>query len=407
VISQEQFDYRTCCPSRAKLVAFARGALPPLELASLADHLVQCANCDAMIHTVWEEDPLQAHLRGIRVEDRFAQEVECARMQAKALAMRPKERPRLRAGEVQTIPGFDIRRQIGKGFRGTVYLAVQHQPRRDVVLKVLAGASSVPDRQRIRFVWERTQAARLTGARIVAVSDVLEAGEHLVIVTPHVEGCDLATIVHDRRAAQRGETTQCALHSWARLEPRAYIAAALLMVDQLIDAVAKIHAAGDTYPELTSSNCLVDKEGAGWFTDFGLSRLIGDTANVWFSRPAAAKLEAADQFVGPDIGVGAPGFISPEEWAGRIAGQPADVFRLGVIIYQALTLELPYGIGSISLKRRPPAAPSSRQPLVVGELDAVVLKALQVDHELRYRSASELNEEWRKARSASKVWSAG
>jgi serine/threonine protein kinase len=86
-----------------------------------------------------------------------------------------------------------------------------------------------------------------------------------------------------------------------------------------------------------------------------------------------------------------PGFISPEEWrAERDIGAPADVFRLGVIMYQALTLRLPFGIAPLSYRTRAPMPPRHLQRLVPGPVDEIIMRCLAVRKAERFATAADI-----------------
>ena len=86
-----------------------------------------------------------------------------------------------------------------------------------------------------------------------------------------------------------------------------------------------------------------------------------------------------------------PGFISPEEWrAERDIGAPADVFRLGVIMYQALTLRLPFGIAPLSNRTRAPMPPKHLQRLVPAPVDEIIMRCLATRKADRFRTAADI-----------------
>jgi serine/threonine protein kinase len=230
------------------------------------------------------------------------------------------------------------------------------------------------------------RAAGLGAAQIVPLIDVVAAEGNMVLVSPFVSGTDLGRIIKERRVRRRGGETQGA-HPLSLLADREYLATMLAVLDQVIESVAAVHEAGECYPELKPANVLVDENGQVGLTDFGLSRL-------------ASRFTAEDGGQ-PESHLGIAGYISPEEWQGRRRlGPEADVFRLGVLIYQALTLELPYGIAPIGPGRSPPKRPGARQELLGAALDGVILKALEAERSKRHENAKALAAEWRQSRGA-------
>ena len=268
-------------------------------------------------------------------------------------------------------------------------------PLRRVALKVLTTANAVTPKQCTRFIQDVAQAALLPGSHILPVFDVLQLGRRLVLVMPCVDGIDLGAIVRGRRASRLGSIVQSS-HPWLGLDDSRYLTEALAYLDQVIETVARIHELGDRYRELKPTNCLVDREGTAWLTDFGLTRLldrgVGVRLNDFDPFPPTRDEEPA----GLQITLGAPGFISPEEWRGRQGDQRTDVFALGVLLYQALTFDLPYGIAPLLSRKPLPKLPSARQPLLPTAFDPIIVKAIQLNPEDRYRSAMELRDDWQR-----------
>jgi serine/threonine protein kinase/formylglycine-generating enzyme required for sulfatase activity len=224
-------------------------------------------------------------------------------------------------------------------------------------------------------------AAALTDSRILPLLDLLEGDSSPVLVIPYVEGTDLGRIISDRRAIRQGKPLM-ASHPWATLEDKEYLAQILPVLDKVIEAVTVIHQAHVVHRDIKPSNVLVDRNGSVWLTDFGL-----------------ARLGQGESITSPGVAMGSPGFMSPEQWDGRAdIKDSTDVFSLGVTLYQALTLDLPYGTTRLAAQAPPPLQPSRLQPLLSEDFDRVVLTALAADREERYQTANQLQEDWRRIR---------
>jgi serine/threonine protein kinase len=170
-------------------------------------------------------------------------------------------------------------------------------------------------------------------------------------------------------------------------------------MDQVVDAVARVHAANGRYLDVKPSNCLVDYDGALWLSDFGLGRLLGPWGDLRLGDGLLAPVEVEAMGGYPDVQVGSQGYLSPEQWAGRRdVDRRADVFLLGATIYHGLTLELPYSMGPIGVNKMRALAPSRRQPLLPADLDAVILQALEPQRQRRFASAVEMQEAWQRIR---------
>jgi formylglycine-generating enzyme required for sulfatase activity len=275
------------------------------------------------------------------------------------------------------VPGYEIRGEIGRGGMGVVYRARQLSLPRDVALKRLPPALAADPHRLGRFRTEARAAAQLTDAGIVPVFDVVELAEGPVLVMPYIEGRDLGRILADRRAVRAGGAS-ANRHPWAALSDREYLDRVLPVLDHVLEAVTVIHRAEILHRDIKPSNILVQNDGHVWLTDFGLARL-GTEAGI----------------TSPGMGMGTPGFMSPEQWDGlEDVDCRTDVFGLGATIYLALTLELPYGKARPGSSSSPLVPPSGRQPLLTRDFDAVVLKALEPERAGRYTTARELQEDW-------------
>jgi formylglycine-generating enzyme required for sulfatase activity len=279
------------------------------------------------------------------------------------------------------LEGFEIADKIGRGGMGVVYRAWQERLQRWVALKCLPPAfAEDPERLR-RFRQEAQLAAQLTEHGILQVYDVLEAGNTPILVLPYIEGSDLARIISQRRALRdRKEVGD--LHPWATKSDAEYLALILPFFDKVLDALVRLHGAGVLHRDLKPSNILVDKNGNGWLTDFGL-----------------ARLNQSETMTQPGKAMGTPGYMSPEQWDGDVdIDARTDVFGMGATLYQALLLELPYGKARITATT--PAAPlaKTQQRQLPANMDLVLLKASQPDRLRRYESAADLRADWQRVR---------
>jgi formylglycine-generating enzyme required for sulfatase activity len=171
-------------------------------------------------------------------------------------------------------------------------------------------------------------------------------------------------------------------HPLALKSQRDYLAEILPFFDKILDVLVHLHGAGVLHRDLKPSNILVDTKGLGWLTDFGLARS---------NHP--------DQADRSRKAMGTFGFMSPEQWSGEDGlDARADVFSMGVTIYQALLLEFPYGRGPINEATKPVRIPAKLSRSWPANLDLVIQKALEPDRSLRYRTATELRDDWQRVR---------
>jgi formylglycine-generating enzyme required for sulfatase activity/predicted Ser/Thr protein kinase len=275
------------------------------------------------------------------------------------------------------IPGFTILGEIGKGGMGIVYKAWQESLKRHVALKFLPPAlANDPDRL-ARFKNEATLAAGLANSHILPVFDIPQPDGVPVLVMQYVDGCDLGRILTDRKAVRAGQSKEDR-HPWALLSDPEYLDRILPLLDKLVETAPALEETGIVHRDIKPSNILVDRRGNMWLTDFGLARLARE-AHMTSSR----------------TGVGTPGYMSPEQWEGlEDVDSLADIFSIGVTLYVALTLELPYGRGRLNAQTLLAPPPSKHQRLLSRDFDTVLLKALEPDRKQRYRSAKLLHEDW-------------
>ena len=244
-------------------------------------------------------------------------------------------------------PQLEILGFIGKGGMGAVYKARQPALGRLVALKVLPAAARGDPGFGERFNREARTLARLNHPNIVAVHDFGKRGEMAYLLMEFVEGTNL------REIEQAGRLSS---------------AQALAIVPQICDALQFAHSEGIVHRDIKPENLLLDKKGRLKITDFGIAKMLGAPAgNV--SLTGAQDL------------VGTPHYMAPEQIENpQAVDQRADIYSLGVVIYEMLTGELP--LGKFGL-------PSERAQ-VDARLDEVVLHALEKQPERRYQQASQL-----------------
>jgi formylglycine-generating enzyme required for sulfatase activity len=355
---------RVVCPKCDFLLERDKGESPPAHCPSCGSRIA-CPRCGAALPADSPGVTTPARCAHCR-EEESSDDTEAAGLITHApLGVGP------------GLPGYEFLEVLGRGGMGAVYRARPVGQRREVAIKILhphlAGLAPLVQ----RFTDEARLASSLAGAHILPVLQVHEANGVPAIVMPLVEGCDLGRILRDRRAVCRGETPSRP-HPWAALDDRAYLGKVLPVLDQIVDAVTALHGAGVLHRDLKPANVLVDHTGSAWLTDFGLAR-FGDESHA--TTPGAL--------------FGTRGYASPEQAQGSEVDARTDVFGLGATLYEALTLELPFGKQGARGAEALPPAPTRRQPLLSRGFDAVLLKALEPRRERRYVSSGELAEDWR------------
>jgi tRNA A-37 threonylcarbamoyl transferase component Bud32 len=251
------------------------------------------------------------------------------------------------AADRPTVIGYDILEELGRGGMGVVYKARHARLDRLVAIKILPAEVSDEPAFAERFAREARALAKLNHPHIVSIYDFGQAGAQSYFIMEYVEGANL------RQRLRAG-----------RLQPQE----ALQIIARICDALEYAHEEGIVHRDIKPENILLDKKGRVKIADFGLVKLV-------------ARKTAQYTLTGPWQVVGTPHYMAPEQMdADPILDHRADIYSLGVMLYEMLTGQLPLG-------RFPP--PSHKAP-VDGRVDQLVLRALEREPERRYQQVSEM-----------------
>lgn len=263
---------------------------------------------------------------------------------------------------------YVTRREIASGGMGTVYEAVQDSPRRIVALKVMKGSIDSKSAMR-RFEYESQILARL---RHPCIAQVFEAGLH---------EADSGAIPY---FAMEFVPNARPITDYSR-QKNLGIRERLALFAIVCEAVGHGHQKGIIHRDLKPSNILVDSSGQPKIIDFGVARAIdSDVALATFQT---------------DVGqlVGTLQYMSPEQCDGDPTDLDirSDVYALGVVLYELLCKRLPYEVSPSSIyegiriirEHQPPSLRQAQRSLG-GDVEAIVLKALDKDRNRRYSSAA-------------------
>jgi eukaryotic-like serine/threonine-protein kinase len=263
---------------------------------------------------------------------------------------------------------YDVGRPLGSGGMGEVFLARDRVLGRDVALKVLrtqyAGDSEFAE----RFKREARSAASLSHPNIVQVYDRGDTEDgSSYIAMEYVPGGTLK-----ERVVGEG--------------PLGTREAAALGA-QVAEALGAAHERGMVHRDIKPQNVLLTDRGDAKVADFGIARA---GSSVTISRTGSV--------------MGTAGYMSPEQALGEPATPKSDLYSLGVVLFEALTGELPYTADNpiaVSMKHvnEPVRSPREIDPTIPEGMDALVTRLMAKDPEDRYASADELADDlWRTSR---------
>lgn len=270
-----------------------------------------------------------------------------------------------------TIAGYEIIDWIGRGGMGLVYEAYQIATGRRVAIKVLLDSAVADAAARRRFEREVELAARLQHPDIVPVIDSgIHIGKHYLVMD-YIDGRPLDQAVRDDRMSPR-ET--------------------LKLIARVARAVDYAHQRGVLHRDLKPTNILLDSGGAPRLLDFGLAKAIVSSETGPVAEPSLSE---------PAGFVGTLGYVAPEQAAGASleVSVRSDVYSLGVVAYALLTGQLPISVrGPIhdvlrDIQLRAPVIPSSIEPRLDRDIDALLLKALEKSPTARFTTAAEFAED--------------
>lgn len=281
----------------------------------------------------------------------------------------------------RVIGAYALESVIARGGMGTVYLAAQEKPRRKVAVKVMRTGLWSGSAER-RFEYESHILGRLQHPNI---AQVYEAGVGEVAVDSSSAGTADATRTRTLRVqyfAMEHVAGGIAITQFAnaqKLDTRGRLELFL----QACDGVHHGHQKGVVHRDLKPGNILVDESGRVKLIDFGVARCTD----------ADVTLTSMHTDVGHLIGTLA--YMSPEQCEGDTANidTRSDVYSLGVVLYELLCGKLPYEISTRSIPRATrticeelPARPSTIDRKLRGDLELLVLKALEKNAKQRYTS---------------------
>ena len=258
---------------------------------------------------------------------------------------------------------FRVVAELGRGAMGVVYRAEDTTLDRVVAIKTIAlGGSNREERDQheARFLQEARAAARVSHPTIITVYEMGREGDVAFIAMELLEGMDLRELIRN-----------------ASLKP----SQALAIAASVAEGLAVAHSQGVVHRDVKPGNIMVLPDGRVKIMDFGIARL----------REPAVKTQTG-------LLLGSPQYMSPEQIVGQPFDHRADIFSLGLVLYEMLTGVRPFAgedLGDLTFKlanlaATPPSHLARGLPPVV---DLIVARALKKKPEERYATASAMAED--------------
>ena len=259
---------------------------------------------------------------------------------------------------------YEIGEVLGRGGMAEVHHGRDLRLGREVAVKVLRNDLARDPSFQVRFRREAQASASLNHPAIVAVYDTGEdrttLGATPYIVMEYVEGETLRDVL--------------------RREGRLPAERAMTLAADICGALDFSHRNGIVHRDVKPGNVMITPQGTVKVMDFGIARAVSDSAATMTSTAAV---------------IGTAQYLSPEQARGESVDARSDVYSLGCLLYELVTGAPPFtGDSPVSVAyqhvREDPRLPSSINPEIPADLDAILLKAMSKNPANRYQSAAEM-----------------
>lgn len=253
---------------------------------------------------------------------------------------------------------YEIKEIIGVGGMAIVYKAYDNIDDRIVAVKILKEEFLANEEFRRRFKNESKAIAVMSHPNIVRVFDVSFGEKLQYIVMEYIEGITLKEYISNQKIINIQE--------------------AVYFTIQVLRALQHAHDKGIVHRDIKPQNIMLLRDGTIKVTDFGIAR---------FSRGDSRTLV--------ESAIGSVHYMSPEQARGEITDEKADVYSVGVVLYEMITGELPFDSDSavsVAIMQLESSAkkPTQINPDIPVGLEQIVVRAMQKDPKNRYQSASEM-----------------
>lgn len=270
----------------------------------------------------------------------------------------------IRAGELEgrrkttrPLRGYELKQQIGVGSFGVVYRAFQPGVNREVAIKMILARYANDPKFIRRFEREARLIAQLEHPHIVPLYDYWRESDRAHLVMPWLRGGSLGGAIKN-----------------GAMDP----ARVVRIADQIADALAAAHERGVIHRDLKPSNILLDETGNAYLSDFGLA--IDQTGGATDSSSGI---------------FGSPAYIAPEQVLNTSVSERTDIYSLGVVLYELLTGQHPFGDESLASflykhAHEPLPPVTSLRNDLPQSVDEVIQRASAKDPQERFQNPREL-----------------
>jgi serine/threonine-protein kinase len=249
---------------------------------------------------------------------------------------------------------YEVECVIGEGAMGVVYRAVDPLINRRVAIKVMTDAMAQDTALRERFLREAQAAGSLQHPNLVTIYDFGEIDDHLYIAMEYVEGDDLSELLRKRLPIPVDQ--------------------ALDLVIGLLHGLSFAHKRGIVHRDIKPANIRVDDEGRARLMDFGVAHL------------------ASSEMTSTGMLLGTPSYMAPEQITGSPVFPETDIFSVGAVLYELISHHRPFESDTLqslmyAILYKVPESLDDLVPGLPAGLNRVVMKALEKEHQNRYKTA--------------------
>ncbi|HEX6547763.1 MAG TPA: serine/threonine-protein kinase [Candidatus Dormibacteraeota bacterium] len=260
---------------------------------------------------------------------------------------------------------YVVKRELGRGGMGAVYLAEQPSLGREVAIKELIVSAAADPTALTRFMQEAQVMARSNHPNLVQVHDLEEQGDAKYIILEFVKGESL------RDKLNRGQLP---------------LPIVFAITHGVLEGLNYAHRHSIVHRDMKPENVLISDEGAVKVADFGIARLTDDTGGGSTATKAGTT-------------VGTPQYMSPEQVATSKVDGRSDLYSTGIMLYEMMCGRPPFTAteadGPFTLMAKhvqaPPPPPAIHRPDIDPELEQVILKALAKRPEDRFQTGAEFD----------------